>query len=365
MPLPPLKTLKGPRLITVEPVAHQFLQQALLGWIREYLPKTLRNSVDFSDQSLSQDAALAASKDGVNATVDLSSASDRLSCWIVERMFRGLHNPDLLVALHACRSRMLKHQAKEGKGFLLLRKYAGQGNATTFPVQTIFYACVAIAAVLFENGDRPSNMTVRKVGRQIRVFGDDIIVPSFAVRSLALLLTHTGMKVNMGKTHVGGYFRESCGMDAYKGVDVTPLYIRALTLGTAPDELVSWIDVSNNAYHKGLWVLAEWMWNQVPDKIRKLIPISNENLGCLTLSTNQEGLRCLSKRRYNVNLQRDELLALQGSNQTVRRQREGHENLLQYFLEFPEPDFLGVYPVWSSGFLVKSRLLLRKRWVSV
>ncbi len=357
------KTLKGPRLISVEPVAHQFLQQALLGWIRKQFPKTLRHSVDFGKQGLSQDAALAASVSGTEATVDLSSASDRLSCWIVERLFSGLLEADLLVALHACRSRVLSYTDQSGKNQIVLHKYAGQGNATTFPVQTIFYACVSIAAILFENGSDVTSSSVRRAARQVRVFGDDIVLPSSAVRSLTDLLSQTGMKVNMSKTHVAGHFRESCGMDAYRGVDVTPLYIRAFELGEAPEDLVSWIDVCNNAYHKGLWILSEWMWEQVPEKIRNLIPITNKPMGCLTLQTNQEALIHSSRRRYNVHLQRDEILALQGSSQTVQKKREGHDNLLQYFLEAPEPDILGVYPVWTSGYIVKSRLLLRKRWV--
>nr|UJQ84956.1 MAG: hypothetical protein 3 [Leviviridae sp.] len=359
------KTQKGPRLISVEPVAHQFLQQALLRWTRDSFPRLLRNSVDFKDQSKSQMAALAASVSGTVATVDLSSASDRLSCWVVERLFRGLLEPDLLIALHACRTRMIEVREKEGKNLFLLRKYAGQGNATTFPVQSIYYFCVAIAAILYEEGRSPSHNSVKRATKLVRVFGDDIIVPSFAVSSLTHLLSHTGLKVNMGKTHASGYFRESCGMDAYKGVDVTPLYIRSLSLGESSESLVSWIDVSNNAYRKGLWVLSDWMWGQVPERIRKLIPVSRDTMSCLSLLSYQEGLRHSCQTRYNVHLQREEILALQGSSQTVTKRREGHDNLLQYFLEFPEPDLLGVFPVWSSGYVVKKRSLVKKRWVPV
>jgi hypothetical protein len=42
------KTLKGPRLIASEPIAHQFLQQGMMKWIRENLPLPLRNCIDSS-----------------------------------------------------------------------------------------------------------------------------------------------------------------------------------------------------------------------------------------------------------------------------------------------------------------------------
>lgn len=355
------KTYKGPRLITVEPVAHQYVQQGMLRWLRKNFPKPLRYCVNFNDQSLSGGAALTASLDGCEATIDLSSASDRLSCWVVERLFR--RNPGLLSALHACRTRGLHLTTCGRRESLLLKKYAGQGNATTFPVQSIAYSIFAIACLVYELDLKKLN-TEKVIGlaRQIRVFGDDIIMPSFAVRSLMTLLPYLGLKVNMAKSHFQGKFRESCGTDAYNGVDVTPVYIRSLTLGKRPGDLVSWVDVCNNAYRAGLWTLSDWMLGQIPPQKRKLIPVSKGQLGCLTLYANQDCLLS-SVQRYNVNLCRDEILALQVTSKTVRQQRGENEALLQYFLEAPGPDSSGVLPEWSAGYVVRNRALLRARWV--
>lgn len=354
------KTYKGPRLITVEPVAHQYIQQGVLGWLRENFPKPLRYCVDFRNQALSGNAALAASLNGQSATVDLSSASDRLSCWVIERMFRK--NPTFLSALHACRTRGIRINRNIGPEFLMLRKYAGQGNATTFPVQSIAYSICAIACLAFELNVKPCYNNIARLAKQVRVFGDDIIMPSFATKSLTTLLPYLGLKVNVAKSHFEGKFRESCGTDAYNGVDVTPVYIRSFTLRQRLSDLVSWVDVSNNAYRAGLWTLSDWMLRQIPDKLRHLIPISRGQLGCLTLTANQD---CLisSRHRYNVNLCRDEILALQVTSKTVRKQRGENEGLLQYFLEAPGPDFFGILPNWSAGYLVRNRVLIRARWV--
>lgn len=360
-----LKTLKTPRMITIEPVAHQYCQQAMLRWMRSNMPSILRPCIDFTNQKLSGDMALAASIDGKLATVDLSAASDRLSAWCVERLFRHVYDGELLEYLHACRSRWLSYEIAGERKFLTLRKYAGQGNATTFPVQSIFYACVAVAALLFEEGRACTYVNVRKCMHRIRVFGDDIIMPSFAVRSLVDLLGYLNLKVNVAKSHFQGNFRESCGVDAFRGHDVTPVYMASLALDKGPESLISWVDVCNNAHDKGLLHLAGWMTGQIPEETLALIHESAGNQGFLALRHSQESPHVSCRWRYNKHLQRSETLALQVVAKTTRKQRREYDRLLQYFLEAPKPGFLGIFPDWNSGYVVQNRLLLRKRWVPV
>jgi hypothetical protein len=351
------KTLKGPRLIASEPISHQYAQGALMRWIREHLPDPLQNSINFHSQEPSRKAALAASKTGKLATVDLSSASDRLSCWVVERAFRS--NPEFLLYLHACRTRWLVNATRQGERFFIkLKKYAAQGSAVTFPVQSMVYACISIAALLYEEGKKPTKVNIRSASRRVRVFGDDIILPSHAVSSLALLFSHLELKVNVGKTHINGFFRESCGMDAYEGSNVTPVYIRSLELSSTPSGLISWVDVCNNAHILGLWNLAHWMKEQIPEKFRRLIPISDQNLGCVSLRTYLNGSLFLSKVRTSKFLHRQETLALQVTNRETRRKRDDVQSLLQYFLEEPLPETR-----WASGWTEHRRSGFRKAWV--
>jgi hypothetical protein len=351
------KTLKTPRIIASEPVGHMYLQLGMMDWLRENLPHQIRSSINFLDQEPSRATCLRASLDGSLATVDLSSASDRLSCWVVERALRG--NQSLVRALHACRTRWLVNSTGYGEHYYLrLRKYAAQGNGTTFPVQTIVYTMICIAVLLYERGVKVTSRNIKKAAKDIRVYGDDIMIPSPAVPTLALLLSYLDLKVNVSKTHYSGKFRESCGMDAYNGVEVTPLYLSSLELGSSADALQSWVDVSNNAYSKGLLCLSDWMVQQIPQKIRALIPRSNKVLGCITLLSHDTPL--YRKTRVNRVLQRLEVLALCVRTKVSRGQRESHANLLQYFVEDPSPA-----TQWAAGWLSRKRLTLVKRWVSI
>lgn len=357
------KTLKAPRMIASEPVAHQYIQLGMMRWLRKHLPKPLQYSIDFMSQIPSQEACLLASKQGDIATVDLSAASDRLSCWVVERLFRT--NPSLLEAFHACRTRWLRNATDVGNPyFLVLKKYAPMGNGTTFPVQSICYAVICIAALLYEEGLAVSSETISKAARRIRVYGDDIVIPSPAVPALALLLRHLELKVNVMKTHYAGHFRESCGMDSYDGVDVTPLYLSALELGQTADAIASWIDISNNAYTKGLWFLSEAMTVQIPTRIKRALPITRvkrydleKRTGCLSLCSYGPSFNHTVRR--NRDLHCDETLGyiIQGGQK--RHGRDSYQSLLQYFVEDPSPDIN-----WCSGYDRRSkRLRLRKRWV--
>ncbi len=350
------KTLKGPRMIASEPVAHQFLQLGLMEWGRAHLPKPLRACIDFKNQVPSRELCLKASKTGDYGTVDLSAASDRLSCWVVERVFRS--NPALLDALFASRTRTVTNATKRGPDYqVTLKKFAPMGSGVTFPTQTICYALFSIAVLLYERGWKPSMATITACARDIRVFGDDIILPSSAVPTLAHLLHYLYLKVNASKTHYKGHFRESCGMDAYNGVDVTPLYLSSFKLGDAAINLESWVDVSNNAYLKGLWCLSDYMVKLIPSAIKARIPVSHTALGCLTLRTFLP-TPPNGKLRISKELHRTEVLGLSFEVQEDKRRRETHASLLQYFLESPRPD-----TKWESGYVVKNRSNLRKRWV--
>lgn len=362
------KTMKSPRLITSEPTAYQFLQQGLRKHLLANLPRWLRIAIDFSSQEPSRVAALESSKTGDRCTIDLKSASDRLSLWTVERAFQ--HNPPLLRALHAVRSRWVVTSPKlchstEWNG-TILRKYAGQGNATTFVVQSIVYACLCITATLWaEHGARarvtPSSL--RRAARKVQVFGDDLILPSSAGPYLALLLELNQLEIGWDKTHHQGNFRESCGMDAYKGYDVTPLYFQSLSVpGIKPSakELASWIDVSNNAYRKGLWALSYLMMESLPKRIRKKIPITRDPSIGLRFLTHGKALRFPSKQRFNVELQLKESHCLVVKSESVRQGRQNRDNILQYIIEGPEPETL-----WSSGYITKTRSLLESEWVRI
>jgi hypothetical protein len=349
------KTMKGPRLITAEPAAHQYIQQGVLKWLRRHLPKPIRTCIDFRDQSHSQRAALEASMSDELATIDLSKASDLLTCWTVERFFGS--NQSLLSALHACRSRYVI----DGTGFtdfgIELKKFAGMGSAVTFPVQSIVYAGIAIAAILQAENRKVSARSIASAARKVRVFGDDIIMPSSALMHLSFLLHQLEFKVNATKSHYQGHFRESCGMDAYKGYDVTPAYIRVLSPGTDADSIASWVEVSNNFFTKGLWKTARCMDNRL-GKARRLIPVTRSDSVGIRLFSFCGYTKNGMQRRWNASLHRHEVLCLVPKNRNRKKSRGSYDDLLDYFLQAPEP-----HDKWSHGYIVRKSLVLTKDWV--
>ena len=225
--------------------------------------------IDLSDQSKSGRMAMEASRTGKTATIDLSSASDRLSCWLVERIFRA--NPDFLQHLHSVRTRYIRIPAVNGgsETYHKLNKYASQGTAVTFPVQSFVFLCIVLGVCLNNN---VTERNIRALRGRVRVFGDDIIVPSTGYADVCDLLDLFGLKVNMEKSFVHGRFRESCGVDAWNGYDVTPCKPQSLTSDN-PVGRTSLIDTTNNLFNKGLWYASESCRRLLPGRVIKSLPI--------------------------------------------------------------------------------------------
>lgn len=135
------KTLKGPRLIAVEPVAMQYAQQYLASiLIRSMSASSLTSHIDFHNQEINRSLAKKGSIDGSIATIDLSEASDRISLSLVNEVFAS--DPELLRAMLAFRSRYCQLPSDKylkGERNLPLKKYSTSGSALTFPVETLVF----------------------------------------------------------------------------------------------------------------------------------------------------------------------------------------------------------------------------------
>jgi len=323
------KTQSGPRLIAAEPTCHQWIQGGIQRWLENRVRHTiLADCVDFRSQETSRDLALRSSSSDEFATVDLSSASDRLTTRLVEYCFQG--NRSLLDALHACRTRCVEVSPKE---LILLRKFSTQGSACTFPVQTLVYTMLAIWACAETEGRYDWDALVG-FAKRVRVFGDDIILPVNAYPVLTSLLGTCLLKVNESKSFAHGKFRESCGMDAYDGVDVTPAYFRQLP-GSASTSLESIVECSNNFHLKGMWSTAEFILKTVPyQEIRKIL-IKTVDSGAFGLVSFCGMKISHLRKRWNTNIQQDEVQCLVPSTKVTRQRGRGHGDLMQYFSEVP------------------------------
>jgi hypothetical protein len=346
------KTAKGPRLIAAESTSHQWCQQLLLKFLEERLSGLFANNfIALRRQDLSQALVVQASIDKSLATVDLSSASDRLTCWLVERAFR--RNPSLLRALHATRTRWVADcvlDAKKPSNYFVMKKFATQGTAVTFPVQSIIFLIIALTASGFD-AKHPedffcNNRICNSIGRfrnKVRVFGDDIILPSTGYDSLILLLHALGLKVSTDKSFVKGHFRESCGMDAYKGDNVTPIKTKVIR-ATGPKSRQSLIDYSNNLHKAGLWnaavaaesILPKWIVNNLP-----AIGLGFGGVGRFSFTgTKFDHLR----KRWNNRLHRDEYRTYRLTTRMRRIPTNTLSGVLQYVAEAPSP-----YAKWEHG----------------
>jgi len=249
----------------------QFVQQGLNILLRDSIKecRILRNSIALTDQTLNQKLALEGSQYDNWATIDLKSASDLLSVTLVKSVFQG--QEPFLGYMMDCRSPIV---TCEGKPPLALGKFAGMGNALTFPVQSICFAVVCIAAILDAEGTAPSYWSVRRASRRIRVYGDDIIIQRKYAHQCVDWLTAVGLKVNSKKSFLEGNFKESCGVDGFKGVDITPIYLRHRPDLTeaSPNVIASLIETSNHLWLRGLYKASTSIKNEVERALGRYLP---------------------------------------------------------------------------------------------
>jgi hypothetical protein len=353
------KTAKGPRLIASESVAHQWCQQILLRYFLAGIQNTpLRNSISLKDQEPSRLLVLKASLSGEYGTIDLSAASDRISCWLVERAFR--RNPPLLNALHACRTRFIKNGTKIKLDVPLelpLRKFSTMGSACTFPVQSILFACISIATILFEENRRVTPRSIARVSRAVRVFGDDIIVPNCHFDAVCRNLTILGLKVNVTKSFSEGLFRESCGMDAWGGFDITPAHFNRVPDTARPASWMSVVDSASNFHKKGYWQTSAFIESTIPPWLRKQLPVVSPRCGQFGLSSFCGNAIASLKRRWNPFLQREEVRLAKLSSKVIRCPQTGRHDLFQFFTERPAPD-----TNWEPGRVRESSEYLTLGW---
>lgn len=320
------KTTKGPRLIAAEPASHQWCQQLILRFLFDQCRKHFGTSfIDFKDQTKSGDLVLRASLDKALATVDLSDASDRLTCWTVERLFR--RNPSILIALHAARTRYIQDEISEYPDFLSLRKFASQGTATTFPVMSLVMLCIALGSTL--DGSVTWH-NLRKLRTQVRVFGDDIIIPAHGYGRLVRAMELLQLKVNVAKSYVSGHFRESCGVDGYLGYDVTPVKPKTLVVDS-PVSCQAVVDNSNNLFLKGLWNASTACFELIPARLRRGFRIVDEgDTGFRGLTSYSGGDERHLAKRWNTRLHRWEVRVWGLLPQSRKRPRDGFSALLDF-----------------------------------
>jgi hypothetical protein len=254
------KTLKAPRIIAIEPVCMQYTQQAVLEHLVDYLESDnwTKGHINFTDQSINQRLALLGSKDGSYATLDLSEASDRVSLVLVEAMLEAPGLKNLKKAILACRSTRANVPTRDGLKTITLNKFASMGSALCFPIESMVFLTICLCGILEELNLPNTRDSLLTAMDHVWVYGDDIIVSADKVHAVYDWLTSFKMKVNDSKSFWTGKFRESCGMDAYAGEPVTPVYLRRMppVNRRSGAEIVSFVAFANQLYSNGYWYTA-------------------------------------------------------------------------------------------------------------
>jgi len=261
------KTLKTPRIIAMEPSYLQYMQQGILEIITEEVNRDniLRPLISTLDQAPNQRMALEGSLMGNLATLDLSEASDRVSNLHVRALLSDFSLLD--EAVQATRSRKAD---VPGRGVIHLVKFASMGSALCFPFEGMVFLTCVFMGIEKSQGRPLTKRDVKSLIGKVRVYGDDIIVPTEYTRSVVETLESFGFVVNQRKSFWNGKFRESCGKEYYNGHDVSITRVRSMlpTLRRHVEELESTVSLRNHLYKAGLWYAVRFL----DQHIEKLIP---------------------------------------------------------------------------------------------
>jgi hypothetical protein len=354
------KTLKGPRIIALEPHCMQYVQQGIQAVLTDRIESNwrTRGKINFRDQSINQSHALMSSRDGLLATVDLSDASDRVPLSLVKIMLES--NPEFLEAVLACRS--TRAILPDGRVISLL-KFASMGSALCFPVESMYFYTVVVATLLQEAHLPVTRRNIMKVSRRVRVYGDDILIPT--THAIAVLdgLQKYNCKINHNKTFYSGKFRESCGVDAYDGTEVTPTYVRTRFPKNRQQakELISWCSMANQFYLKGFWNTATYCFKVVERHLGSLPYVSSES----PLLGRQSFLGYRSIGRWNSRYHRFEVKGWVPTPVYRTDELDGYGALMKTFQRPQERSILPL--VTDRDHLMRSALhgvaALKRRWV--
>lgn len=299
------KDSRGPRLISCEPLEFQWIQQGVGRKLMEFFehhPMT-KGHINFTHQEINRSLALAGSSGGEWATIDLKDASDRVSLELVRMVFQDC--PSLLRVLEASRTTSTK--LPDGR-VIPLKKYAPMGSALCFPVEAYIFWVILVVAMSLK-----VKQPFKSVGERIFVYGDDIIVPQDWAPQCMLALERFALKVNRDKSCITGSFRESCGMDAFAGVDVTPTRLKKLWSASLNDgvALASYTSVANQMVAKGYYATASLLWEKI-QSIYGFIPYGTKqsSFPCYEVNDPAEAeemnLQCGVRVRFSDRYQRFE-----------------------------------------------------------
>jgi len=218
------------------------------------------------------------------ATIDLKKSSDFYYWSLVDWFMCGL--PNIKALMHESLESEFEYMDNTDASEPVLRSenlhIAGtMGTGWTFPFQTIFYAALC-QAILDEDHERmnnyESNCSCERLAHrgnlpEYSVFGDDIIIHEVLAERLMAVLHGIRAEVNLDKSFVTGPFKESCGVDAYAGWNIRPVYIRHLRDYTDVVDLLNRVTFWCTNWDVSLQRVVTLLLDALPQDRRNAVPI--------------------------------------------------------------------------------------------
>lgn len=192
-----------------------------------------------------------ASLTGKQVTADLSAASDSFTTSLINMLLPRKWFNLLKMGRIGTVNIVNPLKGKPGCGQkvkLYLSSFMAMGIGFTFPVQTLlFYALL-----------RGIEEELECIPGTISVYGDDLIYPKHLHKYVPKVFAELGFLLNLDKSFAEGSFRESCGGDFYKGVDVRPAMV------CIPPHSDSGLDFLSEVYKLRNALAARWADEELP-----------------------------------------------------------------------------------------------------
>jgi hypothetical protein len=191
--------------------------------------------IDLNCQERNQIAARIGSVCNLIATVDWSQASDTNSVELSRAILPKAH----FEFLNAIRAKWMQIGNRKIKSNIMFT----MGFSATFLIESVIFTAIGRAAVALSwnfapEADRKFFRNINRALASVFSYGDDLIMPSFAMGALEMIARHLGLKINVDKSYSDSPYRESCGKEYFNGIDITTEYFPRGTSSTRLAELI-------------------------------------------------------------------------------------------------------------------------------
>jgi hypothetical protein len=236
------KSYKASRIIAPEDTYRQAIAKRVEYIFREQdriARRTNSEKIWLEDQSINQNWAEQGSIDGSLATLDASHASDMIS----KALFRTIFPQRFVTLIEPLLDTYVKV-----KGTLRpMQMLSTSGHSLTFRLETIVYRAIADSAAQYVDLLSGTHKAFAWA------YGDDVIINSEAAVTAMEWYDALGLKINEQKSFWSSdhLYRESCGKEYYKGIDVSTVAFPRFPIVGALSPKVTLSDRAINDEYRG------------------------------------------------------------------------------------------------------------------